>query len=571
MSAWRPGRGARPARDGGPGGRSRWRPSRGLVAAAMVAAVVVAGAGLVACSGDDSAGTSTTVPGHGGTLRVGVTAVTSLDPASGSSEAGAATVYGLFTEPLVRSRPQTGEVVPGLAARWEANPEQTRFTFHLRPGARFSDGSPVRSTDVKASLDRVAAKATASPLARLLDVVAGFDEAQSGAAPGLAGITAPDPSTVVFALRLPLASFPARLANPGLGILAASSLPHVTTAPVGSGPFRLEGRPKLETGGRVTFRRVDERAHLDRVVAIVYANASQAEKAYVDGEVDVAPLVRDEGSPTSTLTIPAPRSKVATSTTEPPPPPTGEVVSAPFRAVGYYELNLRNPKFADARFRQAIIRAIDERSIATTVYRRRVLPLGGLVPAGVPGGPSRACRGVCDHDLAAAKKLVKAVFPDGKVPTVAIDFDESPTQRALAKAAVVQLREAGIPARLRPHVPADYANFLVNGKPELFRFGWVAETLSERAFLTPAFTSTAPENIAPVGPAGDSAINRAASTADPEKRQALYGQAEKAILAQMAVKPLVQLRTQLITSEKVRGIRLDGYGAFDATKVRLDP
>lgn len=549
-------------------GKAARRRGRVVVTAA-VAAVVVLGAGLVGCSGGDSGTPGTTGPRRGGTLRVGVTDVASLDPASVSAEPGAATVYGLFSETLVRAEPGTGEPAPGLAARWKADPKQTKFTFTLRRGARFSDGTPVRAADVKATLDRVAAKATASPVAHLLDVVVGYEEARKGSKPGLAGITAPDPSTLVVALRLPLASFPSRLANPGLGILAASSLPKAKTAPVGSGPFRIEGRPEVEVGGRVVFRRSDRRAFLDRVVVRIYASAAAAEKAYTGGDLDVAPLVRDEATPDSALTVPPPSPKVATTTTEPPPPPSGDVVSAPFRAVGYYELNLKNRKFADARFRQAIIRALDERRVATSVYGGRVRAMGGLVPAGVPGGPSERCEGLCDHDPAAARKLVAKAFPGGKVPTVAIDFDESPTQRALARAAVSQLKAVGIPAVLRPHVPKDYANFLVNGKPELFRFGWVADTLTERAFLTPAFLSRAPENVARVGPAGDAAIDAAAKVATPSKRRELYGQAEKAILSQFAVKPLVQLQTRLITSPKVDGLRLDGFGAFDAAAVSL--
>jgi len=538
-------------------------------AVVAVVAVVAMGALLAGCGGGGSDTTETTAPRHGGTLRIGVSAVSSLDPASVAAEAGAATVYGLFTETLVRVEPGSGRARPGLAASWEVNAAQTTFTFRIRDGAKFSDGSRVTSTDVKATLDRVAAKATNSPLAHLLDVVAGYTASQSGAAPGLAGVGAPDPRTVVISLTFPLSTFPSRLANPGLGILQAASLPKAATAPVGSGPFRLDGKPDLRSGGQVTFRRVGERAHLDRVVVRTYATAAAAEQAYTEGEVDVAPLVRDEATPASTLTVPPAAPKVATSTTRAPRRPSGDVVSAPFRAVGYYELNLQNPKFADPRFRQAIIRALDERRIASSVYGGRVRALGGLIPAGVPGGPSRACDGLCDHDLAAAKKLVKAVFPDGKVPTVGIDFDESETQRALAKAAVAQLAEAGIPAVLRPHVPKDYADFLVNGMPEVFRFGWVADTLTERAFLAPGFVSTAPESVAHIGPAGDAAINQAAGTADAAKRRSLYAQAEKAILGQFAVKPLVQLRTQLITARKVDGIRLDGFGAFDAAAVRI--
>jgi ABC-type oligopeptide transport system substrate-binding subunit len=483
---------------------------------------------------------------RGGTLRVAAVDLTSLDPAHADEPAEVLAAEMLFT-PLVGLDPRSHEPRPALATRWHANDEQTRFRFTLRRGAEFSNGAAVTAQDAKATLDRVAEKATASPLAALLAPVVGYAEAHdAGTADGLAGVRALDRRTLEVSLTTPYSILPAVLATPGLGVIDADSTADVGTEPVGSGPFRFVRR----RGTTWRLARAEGRAtpRVDAVELVVFDTDRRARRAVATGAADVVQLG-----------------------TEDPVPARSRVRRGPYLATGFYALDLDDPKFADPRFRQAIVRALDGPALAAAAYGPAGLPARGLVPAGVPGGPRNQCRDLCDHDLAAAKALVREAFPEGNVPSVAIDYDESPTQAALARDAVAQLATAGIPAVARPHSDATYADFLVNGDPDVFRFGIVAAFASEDAFLDPWFVPGSPENVA--GVAAPDVVARLAAArraGRPGPRATAYAAAARAVLEAQAVVPVVQFTTRYATSPRVRDLDVDPFGGFDPRTVWLD-
>ena len=202
------------------------RLGAGVIAAALI---------LVACTSADS-----NDPVRGGTLRVGVVGLASLDPALADEPTEALVAEMLFT-PLVGLNRRTQEPGPALAARWSVNDDQTRFEFTLRQGLEFSNGDPITAADVKTTLDRVATPANESPLAGLLAPVAGFAEVASGAAEDLSGIEIPDDRTVVITLSPPFAARPSVRAHPGLAAVpvagrAARSEGSTIRAPHRSGP-----------------------------------------------------------------------------------------------------------------------------------------------------------------------------------------------------------------------------------------------------------------------------------------------------------------------------------------------
>src|SRR5205823_3327993 len=131
----------------------------------------------------------------------------------------------------------------------------------------------------------------------------------------------------------------------------------------------------------------------------------------------------------------------------------------------------------------AVLHAVDRDAIIRGVYQNTVRATAGVVVSGVPGAVLDACGTTCTHDVGAAKALVAATFPNGGVPTVAVDYDEDPTQQKVAEAIKTNLGDAGIPAELRSHPASAYADFLGMDDKELFRFGWVAPYPAADAFL----------------------------------------------------------------------------------------
>ena len=176
--------------------------------------------------------------------------------------------------------------------------------------------------------------------------------------------------------------------------------------------------------------------------------------------------------------------------------PTGRVGFRPYLGELFYGFNLKNPKFADIRFREAIVRAIDRDAIVRAIYgaarpaarragarRRPGLPAGGV------RGPVRATT------RSGPGPWWREAFGGEPVPEVAIDFDDAGTQRAVAEAMQANLQAVGIPAALRSHPFADYLKFAVSGQQEIFRLGWIGPYPTADAFLTPLFLSGLADNV----------------------------------------------------------------------------
>jgi oligopeptide transport system substrate-binding protein len=444
-------------------------PVLGVVLVVVLAAAALAIVGAVRSSRKTSAAGSV-----GGVLQVGVVGLPSLDPADARDPRAVMVVDQLF-DTLVRDAGDL-QPAPGLARSFEANPAQTAFTFHLAPGARFDDGSPVTSADVKFTLERIARKGSESPLAAHLEDVTGYAAFHTaGTAPGLAGVETPDPATVRVRLDHPFSSFPAVLGHPGFGVVPKAAVdrlgPAFKQTPVGSGPFR---RVDSAAAGRLSLRRVAGRtpeARVDGIDFVDFKDADSAYAAFEAGSVDVAPVpAAQPGNAKVVLTKGMP----------------------PYLGLVFYGINVKSPDLADPRFRQAITHAIDRKEIVDNVYQGSVGLATGLVADGVPRRNPDACGERCRHDPDKARALLAEAFPDGKIPEVSIDHDDDTTQAQVAQVIKTDLATVGIPAVLRPHPFADYGRFLVSGQQELFRLGWIADYPSPDGFLTPLFSSSSP-------------------------------------------------------------------------------
>jgi ABC-type oligopeptide transport system substrate-binding subunit len=244
----------------------------------------------------------------------------------------------------------------------------------------------------------------------------------------------------------------------------------------------------------------------------------------------------------------------------------------PYVAELFYGFNLKNPKFADARFRQAIVHAINRESIVRAIYSNTVLPLDGVTVAGVPGHQDNACGDTCSHDVAKAKQLMAELAAAGVNPgQIQLDFDQDVTQEAVAKAIQASLAEAGIDAALRPKPLKEYQDFAVSGQQELFRLGWIAAYPSADAFLAPLFLSKSSSNLTGLNsPEVDNAITAARGEADAAKRYNNYEAAERAVMAGVPVVPIAQFQIHAVGSAAVRGLVATSMGSFDASKVWLD-
>lgn len=488
-----------------------------------------------------------------GVLRVGIERPQSLDPAQARTPGELLVADQLF-DGLTAYDPETLAVQPALAVRWQASADQRRWEFTIRPGATFANFRVITSADVKYSLDRIAKKGSSSPAAAQLETVAGFRAVNvEGRGESLSGVTTPAADVVRIELDQPLSSLPSVLGHPTFGIVPRESVtaetPGFAVQPVGSGPFMLQSRrddllhliPSPGTPN-LPLRAVD---------FYLAEDAAAAYDSFVAGRLDWTSVPPDRVEQVAERQGPA--------------------ASKPYLGELFYGFNLKNPKFADVRFRQAIVAAIDREAIVRVVYGPSAKVLKGLIPEGVPGAQTDACGDRCTRNPSRARALVAEAFPAGKpVPEVQIDFDDDGTQRAVAQAIQANLLEVGIPSVLRPHSYADYLRFAISGQQELFRLGWIGAYPSADAFLTPLFQSGLRDNITGFSsPPVDNTLKNGRSEADETKRIGSYQAAEKLVLDQMPIVPLAQFQFQSVSSARVSGLSVSGLGTFDATKVKV--
>src|SRR5207237_5934459 len=122
---------------------------------------------------------------------------------------------------------------PALAERWDVSPDGAHYVFHLRRGVKFHDGTQLTARHVVASWQRALDPATKGGRGEPLQPIRGAKDFAAGKTKSIAGLSAPDDSTVVVQLEEPLGIFPKLLAMPVAAIVPPNM---ATDHPIGTGP-----------------------------------------------------------------------------------------------------------------------------------------------------------------------------------------------------------------------------------------------------------------------------------------------------------------------------------------------
>lgn len=525
---------------------------RAVRAVGATLALLLAAAACTSGGDDDpaaAASASTTVgePVDGGTVRLGIDGPLVVDPVVASlASPSDLMVLDLLHDGLTRLDAD-GVAQPVLANEWEANDDRTAFRFLLDPDAAFASGRSITPEDVIASLERVMLAGDASLVALSLESVSGFRAFVDGKAEHVSGLTAPDDRTVRVGLEAPLSVLPEVLSNPVLSVVDVET---VTGDDLGL--LDLSGAWAVASADddlvRVE-RREGAAGSLDAVELRTFVDGEAAYDAFDEGDVDWA-------------SVPPARFGQALQA-------HGDGDFAPFHAELFFGMNLSSPSLGNPVLRQAILAAIDRDAIVEAVYPDLAEPLPTVVPVGVAGHDPDHCKG-CAHDPEGAAAKVRFAFPDGNVPVINIDFDESTAQEAMAKIIAGDLEEAGIPTELRPLPLEEYKRFVVSGSQELFSFGWIGAYGSPDAYLAPLFGSAANDNLTDYRSAEvDGFLTRARRGTDAAENGERWVAAEARILAAAVVVPIAQFRTQVVLAERVQGFAHAVDGTVDWAQVQV--
>jgi ABC-type transport system substrate-binding protein len=347
----------------------------------LIPTVIAAMAGglLAACgtSGEGSAPAASTAETTGAlpaqipdTVRIGVGApTTSIDPNRAVQEVDVMALALISGTLLVQSG---GKAVPGLATGCEADATQVSYVCTLRDGLKFSDGSPLTSTDVKATFERA-----------LNDPA----NANAGILGALQTVSAPSPTEVRFALRSPTASFPLALTEAPVGVFPAAAAhdPQFWQHPVSAGPYALV----TNTPNEVTFKRNENypaelRPVVPNVEFKVVVDTNTRLLQLNAGQIDIA-------------------NQLSAALAKQVTPPAKAYATPQYGGVYLYMNNLGKP-LTDPKVRQAISAAVDREQINAIAYLGQNKVLGSFLPSAMEGHDPAAST---SRDLKKAEDLLR--------------------------------------------------------------------------------------------------------------------------------------------------------------------
>jgi peptide/nickel transport system substrate-binding protein len=449
------------AADARTGGRfAAW--SHGGATRTAAALIAAAALGLIA-AGCGGSGDTTAKPS---TLQVTFAAFPDyLDPSLSYSIEGWSAMWETYV-PLLTYEHANGtagtKVIPGLArAMPQIGDGGHTYTLFLRKGLRYSDGTPVRASDFRATIERVLAMN--SPATPFYTDIVGAERFANTKRGGIAGIEADDTTgRIVIHLVQPRSTFDNELA-----MLFAAPLPPNTKRedlsgdpPPGTGPYEIVA----STPGREwEYRRNPEWAkrdgprlpqipsgHYGAIDVKVISNPETAVNEVIGGKIDWME--------------------------EPPPPDRytelrkrfegSQLLVTPQIDLYYFWMNINKAPFTSLQVRRAVNYAIDPRALER-IYAGQLRATQQVLPTAMPG--HRAFRPY-PHDMAKARAMIAAADPRHRKVTVWTD-DYGPNKLAGEYYEGV-LRELGLEPTLKVVPAANYITIIGNGSTPNLDTGW---------------------------------------------------------------------------------------------------
>lgn len=386
---------------------------------------------------------------------------------------------------------RSGAIVPGLAESWTISPDGLVYTFKLRSGVAFHDGSPFDASVARFTLDRARGPQSLNPQKRFFSTIA--------------SVEAPDATTLVVRLSQPTGNLLYWLAWPAAVMVSPTTADGDATHPVGTGPFRFVSWQK---GDRVELARNGDYWNHATPIALETATFrfiadAQAEAAALkSGDVDAFP---EFGAPELMASFKDdPRLVTVIGNTE------LKVVAGMNNAV---------KPFSDARVRRALMLAVDRQMVIDGAWSGYGTAIGSHYTPNDPGYVDLT--GVYPHDVAKAKALLaEAGYPDGfaftmKAPQMAY---------AMRSAEVLQAMFADI-------------GVTMTIEPTEFPAKWVQDVFKGRAYAMTIVAHAEPMDIDIYArdpyyfnyadPAFAALMQQVEATTDPTARATLYAAAQR--------------------------------------------
>ena len=548
-----------------------------------VAGVSAAALGLAACGGSKSGSTATSgstagstaggVNTAGFTVQYGSNPET-LDPALNSAIDGANTIITIF-EPLLLIN-ENNEVVGGQAESWETSEDGLTWTFTMRDGLKWSDGTDLNAKDFEYSFKRMVDPNTAAPYAETcLGMIDGFEEAAgfpdadgnptAEPNPDALNVKASDDGkTLTIVLSYPCSYFDKMAAfatmSPVQQATVEANGDAWCTSPdtfVSNGPYMITDWTPSErivltknpnyVGGWDSSKIVS-----DTITLLLLEDSSASYAAYNRGE---AQLIKD---------VPTDEIPSLTKAED-----GGDFYVDTILGTYYVSLNLQRDAFKDAKVRKALSLAIDRDYVANTIMQGTYSAADSIVGPGIvdesgyfhDNGNAPYISADYEANLAEAKKLLEeAGYPNGEgYPTIEYSTNDAGYHVPLAEYLQQAWGDLGITLTINKMEWSSFTPARRAGEYDVARNGWVMD-YNDPSNMLDLFCSGNGNNDGKYSnPDFDAAID-ASRVADSAEHFAQLHKAEDILMEDMGCLPIAYYNDYWLQSSSLKGTWHSPYG-----------
>ena len=540
-----------------------------------VAGVGAAALGLAACGGSKSGSTATSgtassaagsstgsVNTAGFTVQYGPNPET-LDPALNSAIDASNTIITIF-EPLLLIN-ENNEVIGGQAESWEASEDGLTWTFTMRDGLKWSDGTDLTAKDFEYSFKRMANPDTAAPYAATcLGMIDGFDAAQAGDTDALNVKASDDGKTLTIVLAYPCSYFDKMAAFAAMSpvqqaTVEANGDSWCTSADtfVSNGPYMITDWTPSErivltknpnyVGGWDNSKIVS-----DTITLLLLEDSSAAFAAYNSGE---AVLIKD---------VPTDEIPSLTKAED-----GGDFYVDTILGTYYVSLNLKRDAFKDAKVRKALALAIDRDYVANTIMQGTYSTADSIVGPGIvdeqgyfhDNGNAPYISADYEANLAEAKKLLaEAGYPNGEgYPTIEYSCNDAGYHVPLAEYLQQAWGDLGITLTISKMEWSSFTAARRAGEYDVARNGWVMDYNDPSNMVELFCTDNGNNDGKYSNPDFDAAIE-GSKVADAAEHFAQLHKAEDILMEDMGCIPVAYYNDFWLQSPALKGTWHSPYG-----------
>jgi len=550
-----------------------------------VAGVGAAALGLAACGGSKSGSTATSgtassagsstgsVSTAGFTVQYGSNPET-LDPALNSAVDGGNTIITVFETLLIIN--ENNEAVPGQAESWTTSEDGLTWTFTMRDGLKWSDGTDLNAKDFEYSFKRMADPDTAAPYAETcLGMIDGFEEAAGfpdadgnpTVEPNLDALNvkaSDDGKTLTIVLAYPCSYFDKLCAFAAMSPVQQATVeangdawctqpdtfvcngPYMITDWVPSERIVLSKNPNYK-GGWDSSKIVS-----DTITLLLLEDSSAAYAAYNSGE---AQLIKD---------VPTDEIPSLTKAED-----GGDFYVDTILGTYYVSLNLKRDAFKDAKVRRALSLAIDRDYVANTIMQGTYSTADSIVGPGIvdengyfhDNGNAPYISADYEANLAEAKKLLAdAGYPNGEgYPTLEYSTNDAGYHVPLAEYLQQAWSDLGITLTISKMEWSSFTAARRAGEYDVARNGWVMD-YNDPSNMIELFTTTNGNNDGKYSnPDFDAAIE-GSKVADAAEHFAQLHKAEDILMEDAACIPVAYYNDFWLQSPSLKGTWHSPYG-----------